>query len=274
MCANVVGCILQVRGEGAGPVDLMLRQAAPGAGRSQPGGAPCFLACRQMTSGAGPASRLPLPQTGNCFSDAPDQRGPFPSWLCCRHGRLGCVSWIVRAGRRTGNSGPAITAYSVHELPAVRRNIRHPAGRPSAARRGNSDQVRGPGNEAAPDGAQLIDCGGRVIMPGLIDAHWHALFAAVALPQLLGGTIGSIYLAAAAEAERTLMRGFTTVRDLGGPVFALQASNRRRPRLRPAHLPVGAMITTTGGHGDMRPLSDLPRSPGGPLSAMERTGAA
>jgi len=34
------------------------------------------------------------------------------------------------------------------------------------------------------------------------------------------------------------------------------------------------MITTTGGHADMRPLSDLPRSPGGPLSYMERIGAA
>jgi hypothetical protein len=27
------------------------------------------------------------------------------------------------------------------------------------------------GNSAAPDGAQVIDCGGRVLMPGLIDAH-------------------------------------------------------------------------------------------------------
>jgi imidazolonepropionase-like amidohydrolase len=34
------------------------------------------------------------------------------------------------------------------------------------------------------------------------------------------------------------------------------------------------MITTTGGHGDMRPLSDLPRSPGGRLSYMEQTGSA
>jgi len=34
------------------------------------------------------------------------------------------------------------------------------------------------------------------------------------------------------------------------------------------------MLTTTGGHGDLRPLSDLPRSPGGPVSALERTGAA
>ncbi|MFX7620689.1 hypothetical protein ABTJ52_19935, partial [Acinetobacter baumannii] len=33
------------------------------------------------------------------------------------------------------------------------------------------------GNPAAPDGARVIDCGGRVLMPGLIDAHWHSLFA-------------------------------------------------------------------------------------------------
>ena len=34
------------------------------------------------------------------------------------------------------------------------------------------------------------------------------------------------------------------------------------------------MITTTGGHGDLRPLLDIPRSPGGPLSPMEETGGA
>ena len=42
----------------------------------------------------------------------------------------------------------------------------------------------------------------------------------------------------------------------------------------PADYPSGAMITTTGAHGDMRPLSDLPKSPDGPLSYMERTGDA
>ena len=43
----------------------------------------------------------------------------------------------------------------------------------------------------------------------------------------------------------------------------------------PADYPSGAMITTTtGGHGDMRPLFDLPKSPDGPLSYMERTGDA
>jgi imidazolonepropionase-like amidohydrolase len=42
----------------------------------------------------------------------------------------------------------------------------------------------------------------------------------------------------------------------------------------PRIYPSGAMITTTGGHADLRPLSDLPRSPGGPLSYMERTGGS
>jgi imidazolonepropionase-like amidohydrolase len=70
------------------------------------------------------------------------------------------------------------------------------------------------------------------------------------------------------------MRGFTTVRDLGGPSFALKQAIDDGLVTGPRIYPSGAPITTTGGHGDMRPLSDLPRSPGGPLSYMERTGSA
>ena len=126
----------------------------------------------------------------------------------------------------------------------------------------------------APDGAQVIDCGGRVIMPGLIDAHWHAFFAALPISTLMAGDVGYIHLAAAAEAERTLMRGFTTVRDLGGPVFAFKQAIDEGLVPGPRIYPSGAMITGTGGHGDLRPLSDVPRSPGGPLSFTERSGAA
>jgi imidazolonepropionase-like amidohydrolase len=129
------------------------------------------------------------------------------------------------------------------------------------------------GDLTPPDGAQIIDCGGRVMMPGLIDAHWHTIFAALPISALFTADIGYIFLAASAEAERTLMRGFTTVRDLGGPSFALKQAIDDGLATGPRIYPSGAMITTTGGHGDMRPLSDLPRSPGGPLSYMERTGA-
>jgi imidazolonepropionase-like amidohydrolase len=130
------------------------------------------------------------------------------------------------------------------------------------------------GEVGAPEGAKVIDCGGRTIMPGLIDAHWHTIFAGLPVSSLMSAEIGYIYLAAADEAERTLMRGFTTVRDLGGPSFALKRAIDDGVARGPRIYPCGAMITTTGGHGDLRPLSDLPRRPGGPLSFLEQTGAS
>jgi len=130
------------------------------------------------------------------------------------------------------------------------------------------------GNPAAPDGAQVIDCGGRTLMPGLIDAHWHSMFAGLPISTLLTADTGFIHLAASAEAERTLMRGFTTVRDLGGPVFAFKQAIDQGLVSGPRIYPSGAMITSTGGHGDLRPLTDVPRSPGGPLSAVEKSGGA
>jgi imidazolonepropionase-like amidohydrolase len=130
------------------------------------------------------------------------------------------------------------------------------------------------GNPSGPEGARTIDCGGRVVMPGLIDAHWHSIFAALPIPALMSADIGYVFLAASAEAERTLMRGFTTIRDLGGPSFALKQAIDDGLVPGPRIYPCGAMITTTGGHGDLRPLSDLPRSPGGPVSFVDKTGAA
>jgi imidazolonepropionase-like amidohydrolase len=88
------------------------------------------------------------------------------------------------------------------------------------------------------------------------------IVAALPVSALFTADIGYIFLAASAEAERTLMRGFTTVRELGGPSFALKQAiddGLATGRIYPS----GAMITTTGGHRDMRPLSDLPRSAGG-----------
>jgi imidazolonepropionase-like amidohydrolase len=139
---------------------------------------------------------------------------------------------------------------------------------------GNRIKSAATGDLTPPEGARVIDCGGRVMMPGLIDAHWHTIFAALPVPTLLSADIGYIFLAASAEAERTLMRGFTTVRDLGGPSFALKQAIDDGLVTGPRIYPSGGMITTTGGHGDLRWLSDLPRSPGGPLSHMEQTGAA
>jgi len=132
----------------------------------------------------------------------------------------------------------------------------------------------GTGTPAAPDGARVIHCGGRVIMPGLIDSHWHAMFAGLPLPVLLQGDAGFINLAAAADAERTLMRGFTTLRDLGGPTFALKQAIDQGLATGPRIYPCGAMITSSGGHGDMRPLYELPRAPGGPFGSIREAEGA
>src|SRR5262245_41906837 len=63
----------------------------------------------------------------------------------------------------------------------------------------------------------LIDGGGRTLMPGLIDMHWHTMLVRPTVAQLLNGDIGHLNLVAGAEANDTLMRGFTTIRDVGGP---------------------------------------------------------
>lgn len=138
---------------------------------------------------------------------------------------------------------------------------------------GNRIKAVSNGNPAPPDGAQVIDCGGRVMMPGFIDAHWHAMFAALPLQTMMTADVGYIFLAAAAEAERTLMRGFTTVRDVGGPAFALQQAIDEGLSPGPRIYPSGAMITATGGHGDMRPVSELPSVAGKP-AGVEMSGGS
>src|SRR5262249_6856770 len=70
------------------------------------------------------------------------------------------------------------------------------------------------------------------------------------------------------------MRGFTTVRDVGGPVFGLKRAIDQGIVKGPRIYPSGAMITVTSGHGDFRQLTDLPRTIGGMLTRMEQIGGA
>jgi imidazolonepropionase-like amidohydrolase len=123
----------------------------------------------------------------------------------------------------------------------------------------------------ASGGAEQIDGGGRVLMPGLIDAHWHAMLARSNPVEAITGDVGYLNLVAAAEATATLMRGFTTIRDLGGPAFGLKRAIDEGLVVGPRIYPSGAMITTTGGHADFRPLVELPRSIGD-LSRGEQIG--
>ena len=117
----------------------------------------------------------------------------------------------------------------------------------------------------APDpGATVIEGGGRVLMPGLIDAHWHSMMAAPSLGAILSGDHRYLTAIAAAESTRTLMRGFTTVRDVGGNSFGLKQAVDEGVMPGPRIYPSGAMISVTSGHGDFRQAGDLPRTMGAP----------
>jgi imidazolonepropionase-like amidohydrolase len=128
-------------------------------------------------------------------------------------------------------------------------------------------------NSAPPSDATVIGCGDRVLMPGMIDMHWHTLYAAVPMAVLMAGDPGFVFAASTAEAERTLLRGFTTVRDLGGPVFSFKQAIDTGVIPGPRIFPSGAMVTTTGGHGDLRMLTEMPRN-AGQLSVSELGGNA
>lgn len=121
-------------------------------------------------------------------------------------------------------------------------------------------------------GTQVISGGGRVLMPGLIDAHWHALLCSLPLPELLGVDVAYIHLAAGREASRTLMRGFTTVRDVGGPAFALKRIIDEGKIPGPRIFPSGAIVSQTSGHGDFRARHQIPSEPHQPLCHSDAAG--
>lgn len=164
--------------------------------------------------------------------------------------------------------------------PLLLTNLRLFDGRALSLRGGISILVEGdriaglPPAGETPEGAEVIDCGGRAVIPGLIDAHWHATLTAVSQIAALTQDIALVHLIAGREAGATLRRGFTTVRDVGGPAFGLKTAIDRGVVDGPRIFPSGAMLSQTSGHGDFRMLHDLPRMPGDPADYTERTGVA
>src|SRR5262252_2773321 len=121
---------------------------------------------------------------------------------------------------------------------------------------------------------RLVDGGGRTLMPGLIDMHWHTMMVRPTPVEMLTADIGYLNLVAGAEARETLMRGFTTVRDMGGPAFGLKRAIDEGTVVGPRIFPSGAVITITSGHGDFRQPFEIPRTLGSPQSRGEQLGAA
>ena len=110
-------------------------------------------------------------------------------------------------------------------------------------------------------GGKVIDGGGRTLIPGLIDVHWHTLYCCSPQSTVVTGDILEIAIRGAHGAEKTLMRGFTSVRDVGGNSFAIKKMIDAGEILGPRILPSGPPVTQTGGHFDYRPYQAVPTNP-------------
>ena len=108
------------------------------------------------------------------------------------------------------------------------------------------------------DGATVIDGGGRTLIPGLTDVHWHMTMAEVPQVTVLTGDVYEIAARAVPTAERTLMRGFTTVRDIGGNSFSIKKLIDAGVIVGPRMLVAGPPLSQTGGHYDYRLPYEVP----------------
>jgi len=101
---------------------------------------------------------------------------------------------------------------------------------------------------------EIVDCEGRFLMPGLIDAHVHVYASGLNISRVVETPLSYLAHFAAQFLSSSLERGFTTLRDAGGGDVGLASAIRdglikRSPRFYYA----GRAISQTGGHGDFRP---------------------
>ncbi len=122
------------------------------------------------------------------------------------------------------------------------------------------------------EGATVIDGGGRTLIPGLIDVHWHTTYAYTPATVLIfnQGDMSEVAIRSMTGAKETLMRGFTTVRDPGGNPFAIKRLIDSGEY--PGHriLPSGPFMSQTSGHADFHSLLENPRNSTSELSYWEK----
>lgn len=174
-------------------------------------------------------------------------------------------------------AGPVVAAAAA-EL--IIRNARLFDGRSERLRDRAEIVIRGNRIEAIRDGAsqaqvadgvEVIDAGGRVVIPGLIDAHVHPTIA-VPLAALRDNDPNYVAQRSAVEARQMLLRGFTTIRDMAGPSFGLKQAIDEGLIEGPRIFPSGAMVSQTSGHGDFRQRNAPARRWSGQDDALERLG--
>ena len=116
---------------------------------------------------------------------------------------------------------------------------------------------------------------GKTLMPGLIDVHVHMVFGALTMQQMMSEEMSEEMLMSkvAEGSQKMLMRGFTSVRDAGGPIFPLKMAVDKEKVVGPRIWPSGATISQTAGHGDFRTPDERSRRFFGKPSRAEQLGA-
>jgi imidazolonepropionase-like amidohydrolase len=126
-----------------------------------------------------------------------------------------------------------------------------------------------------PEEVLRIQGNGKTLMPGLIDVHVHLTFGGLTMREMMSPMLseGVIMEKVGGNAEKMLMRGFTSVRDAGGPIFPLKMGIDAGKILGPRIWPSGATISQTAGHGDFRTQDEKSRRFFGEPSKAERFNA-
>jgi imidazolonepropionase-like amidohydrolase len=118
-------------------------------------------------------------------------------------------------------------------------------------------RIREVGDASAPGDGDRIDVGGRVVMPGLIDAHVHVMASTLKLSALAHQSSTLLTAKAAPILRDMLMRGFTSVRDAGGADWGLAEAVRTGLFEGPRLFISGKGIAQTGGQGDFREIEEV-----------------
>jgi imidazolonepropionase-like amidohydrolase len=108
--------------------------------------------------------------------------------------------------------------------------------------------------------AQVINCRGQTLMPGLIDSHVHVMLSEVNVRNLEAIPLTLMTTRAAALMKAMLDRGFTTVRDTGGADWGLRDGVAQGLLPGPRLFIAGRAIGPTGGHADPRRRTDTYKS--------------
>ncbi|GAA3319747.1 metal-dependent hydrolase family protein [Arthrobacter ramosus] len=119
-------------------------------------------------------------------------------------------------------------------------------------REGRITEVRRDVEEAG----TIVNADGRTVIPGLIDAHFHAYALSLTAAKNETGPLSYSALAGARRLKAALNRGFTSVRDVAGGDIGLANAIDEGLYAGPRYFFTGPALSQTGGHGDIRAADD------------------